>query len=77
MVNIERLKTALKSRNISIEQAAEHMGINPATFYRRVNRYGEKFTVAEVMRLAELLNMDSQTMQDIFFDTKLAKTQEG
>lgn len=68
MVNIERLKTAFQSRNITIEQAAKSIGVNPTTMYRRFNRNGEKFTVSEVERLAELLNMDAKAMQDIFFD---------
>lgn len=68
MVNIDRLKAALRERNITIEQASEHIGVNQATFYRRISRDGEKFTVSEVGKLAELLNMDSQTMNRIFFD---------
>ena len=76
MVNVERLKKAMQDRNITIERASEHIGINPATFYRRINHNGEKFTVREVGLLSELLNMDSETLQDIFFDKGLAETQE-
>ena len=72
MVNIERLKSAMRSKNITVEQASEHIGVNPATFYRRISREGEKFTVSEVGKLAELLDMDSSAMQDIFFDKRLA-----
>ena len=72
MVNIDKLRTAMRSRNITVEQAADHIGVNPVTFYRRINRDGEKFTVAEVEKLAELLGMDANTMQDIFFDRGLA-----
>ena len=72
MVNVERLKNALRMRNVTIEQASEHLGVNPVTFYRRINRNGEKFTVAEVAKLAELLDMDAETMQSIFFDKQLA-----
>lgn len=68
MVNVERLRKAMQDRNITIEHASEYIGINPATFYRRINHNGERFTVREVGQLAELLNMDSQTMQSIFFD---------
>ena len=75
VVNIERLKTALKAKNITIEQASECIGVNPATFYRRISRNGEKFTVADVEKLADLLKMDSRTMQGIFFDNRLAETQ--
>ena len=72
LVNIDRLKAAMKVKNITIEQASERIGINPVTFYRRINRDGEKFTVSEVGKLAELLDMDSATMNDIFFDQRLA-----
>ena len=72
MVNIMRLKSALKAKNVTIEQASECLGVNPATFYRRINREGEKFTVLEVGKLAKLLDMDPQTMQDVFFDQQLA-----
>lgn len=72
MVNINRLKSAMKARNVTVEQASEYIGVNAATFYRRISRDGEKFTVSEVGKLADLLGMDSTTMQDIFFDQKLA-----
>ena len=73
MVNIERLKSAMRSKNITVEQASEHIGVNPATFYRRISREGEKFTVSEVGKLAELLDMDSSAMQDIFLTSDLRK----
>ena len=69
---MERLKKTLQDRNITIEQASEHIGVNPATFYRRVSRNGEKFTVTEVGKLAELLDLDALALQNIFFDDKLA-----
>lgn len=68
MVNIERLKAALRDKNVTIEQASKTIGINPVTFYRRINRSGESFTVSEVGKLADLLQMNSETMQGIFFD---------
>ena len=75
MVNVARLKKAIQDRNLTIEQASEHLGVNPATFYRRISHNGEKFTVKEVGKLAELLNLDFKTMQSIFFDKPLAETQ--
>ena len=72
MVNIERLRTALRDRNVSVEQAAEALGVNPVTFYRRINRNGEKFTISEVDKLADLLNLDSDAVNTIFFDKRLA-----
>lgn len=72
MVNIELLKAAMKDKGITIDEASEVIGINPATFYRRIGRNGENFTVAEVGKLAEMLEMPNETMQKIFFDKELA-----
>lgn len=72
MVNINKLREALAARSISYEDAAHAIGVDRATFYRRLERAGSKFTVEEVAKLSRLLNMDGQTMQDIFFDRELA-----
>lgn len=72
MVNVTRLQDALKERSISYDEAAAAMGVDRATFYRRLSRNGAKFTVEEVARLSALLKLTPQTMQDIFFDAELA-----
>ena len=72
MVNINRLREAMNQKSISMEDAAKAIGIGRATFYRRIEKAGTKFTVEEVDKLSKLLDMDSATMQDIFFDRQLA-----
>lgn len=72
MVNVTRLQSALRERSISYDEAAMAMGVDRATFYRRLSRNGAKFTVEEVAKLSALLNLTPQTMQDIFFDAELA-----
>ena len=69
MINAGRLKLALQAQGVSIEQASKHLGIDPSTFYRKVNRNGKTFSVEEVQKLAELLALDSSALQGIFFDT--------
>ena len=72
MVNITRLKGALKAHSIKPETAARAMGIHPATYYRRLNKKSPKFTVDEVSKLSELLNLEPKEMEAIFFDRELA-----
>ena len=72
MVNTEKLRAMMKEKNITVASAAKAMNMDDATFYRRMNTGGEKFTVGEVVKLAEVLNMEKATFQDIFFDEKLA-----
>ncbi|MBR4442550.1 MAG: helix-turn-helix transcriptional regulator [Clostridia bacterium] len=57
----------MKEKNVTIQQAAEAMNVNPTTLYRRIWKDGEKFTVTEVGKLAALLNLDSDTTLSIFF----------
>lgn len=68
LVNIDRLKAALKEQNIGFERAAHEIGIDPATFYRRLSKDGKKFTVEEVSKLATLLDLDCNGLHRIFFD---------
>ena len=68
MVNVDRLRDEMKKKSISPDAAAEAMGIDVATYYRRINRQGTKFTVEEVSKLSELLNLSPDTMQEIFFE---------
>ena len=63
-----RLREAMKAQSITPDVAADALGIDRATFYRRLERQGAKFTVEEVGKFSELLNLSSETMQDIFFD---------
>lgn len=68
MVNVERLRDEMKKRSITPDDAAEAMGIDVATYYRRMNRRGSKFTVEEVSKLSNLLKLSSKAMQEIFFE---------
>lgn len=65
---MNRLREAMKSRSITPETAADALGIDRATFYRRLERQGAKFTVEEVEKLSKLLKLTSKTMQEIFFE---------
>lgn len=67
MTNTERLKIALQERHITIDQASKRIGVNPSTFYRKMSRDCDTFTVAEVGELVKMMNLDSKSMQDIFF----------
>ena len=72
MVNVALLQEAMRSRSITVDQAAEKLGVDRTTFYRRINRNGSRFTVEEVSKLSALLNLDAKTLQEIFFSEQLA-----
>lgn len=51
-------------RNVKAEDVAKELSINPATFYRKLNKDGE-FTRSEIQKLIEFLNIEKP--MDIFF----------
>lgn len=72
VVNIARLKEAMKAKSVKADDVAKALNIDPATFYRRLEKQGTKFTVEEVAKLSGLLKLSPKQMQDIFFDRELA-----
>jgi DNA invertase Pin-like site-specific DNA recombinase len=53
-------------RNVKAEDVAKELSINPATFYRKLNKDGE-FTRSEIQKLIEFLKIEKP--MDIFFAT--------
>lgn len=69
LVNVPKLKGKMVEMSVSAETLAEHMGINVATLYRRFND-PDSFTVKEVRRIAEILNLTADEVDAIFFCLK-------
>lgn len=65
-MNKGRLDAKIRERNLTISEIAHELGINPSTYYRKVNADGETFTVAEIKRLAQFLQIPSAEAQEIF-----------
>lgn len=61
-----KLMAQMVLRNVKTEDVAKELGINPATFYRKLNKDGE-FTRSEIQKLIEFLNIEKP--MDIFFAT--------
>ena len=68
MVNLEKLREAMAKRAVTPEAAAETLGIDRSTFYRRLERNGAKFTVEEVANLSRLLKLSAREVNAIFFE---------
>lgn len=78
MININKLKKEIALNNLSIEELSEKIGIDKSTFYRRLESNGKKFTIEEVIKIANVLNLDRKKVDSIFFDITVAwKRQEG
>lgn len=72
MVNVDRLREALANKGITVEKAAEAIGVDRATLYRRLAQNGTRFTLDEVEKLSNLLALSRADLERIFFDRELA-----
>lgn len=68
MPNVEMLKKIAEESSGNIENFAREVGMNPATFYRKLQSLGNKFTVGEVHRMMDKANLSKETAASIFLN---------
>lgn len=72
MVNIDKLRGAMKERRVSVEDLAKAIGIDCSTLYRRFADGGKSFTIGEVCGIVKELSLPSDIAAAIFFDFVVA-----
>lgn len=76
MVRTNEIKAQMKRLGVTQETLARKMKMNPSTLNRKINNEnGEKITVADVLKLADVLKIEKTELVGIFFDEELADTQ--
>ncbi|MCI7200478.1 helix-turn-helix transcriptional regulator [Megasphaera elsdenii] len=72
MVNIDKLKGKIREKRYTIKSLAITIGIDPATLYRRFENNGISFTIYEVTKMAEVLELTYDEINAIFFAQNVA-----
>ena len=72
MVNVNKLRGRMVEYKVNADKMASLLGINRATFYRKMENAGEAFTVREVGIIAEALGLNLTELNAIFFDSTVA-----
>lgn len=67
MVNTDKLRGKIVERRMTIESVASAVGINTSTLYRRISRGGGSFTIEEADKIAKVLNLTAEELNEIFF----------
>lgn len=65
-MNIPKLKGKIVERGINVETLAERIGIDRSTLYRKMDA-GERFTVAEAIKIKDVLDLTNDEAMSIFF----------
>ena len=67
MVNVNKLRGKIVENGLTIDEVADKMGINRATFYRKLNSGGKNFLIRDVDALVKILLLKSDEATAIFF----------
>lgn len=69
MVNVSKLREAIKNSNYTIASLSLALGMNDSTFYRKLERNGSTFTLEQADIIKNALGLDAETAQSIFFSS--------
>lgn len=72
MINVNKLKGKVVENGYSLETFSEKIGINNSTLYRKMKGGGENFSIGEVQRIIDVLNLSIEDVNDIFFSQIVA-----
>ncbi len=73
MVNTDKLRGKIVERRMNIDSVATAVGITPSTLYRRLNGGGGAFTIEEADKIASLLDLSAEELNNIFFAQYVAQ----
>lgn len=71
MVNVDLLKSKITERRTNVSEIAAQMGVDKATLYRRIAD-GSSFTIGEVEKITEVLQLSHDDAISIFFSQTVA-----
>jgi transcriptional regulator with XRE-family HTH domain len=71
-VNVNKIHGKLKALGLTVEDAAERMGIDRSTLYRKLKNNGAGLTVKDAQMLVDILQLTELEALEIFFAREVA-----
>ena len=65
-INKDLLLDRINLSKKSVSDVAESIGIDPSTFYRKLNNNGVKFTIGEMQAIVKTLKLSNKEACNIF-----------
>lgn len=65
-MNASKLREKVEKSGLTVEELATRIGIDPSTYYRKMNADGENFTVAQAKKMATVLGLTNDEASEIF-----------
>lgn len=64
--NMDILRGKMENRQITNNEMAKQLGIDPSTFYRKLKSDGTTFTVGQIHKIVEVLGLNPEEATTIF-----------
>ena len=68
-MNLQMLKGKIMESGITQEAMADAIGMSRCTFYRKMKRKGNTFTVEEMNNIVKTIHLSKEEAVSIFFST--------
>ena len=72
MVNVNKLKAKMVELGTNVDELSEKIGMDRATFYRRLSADGQTFLIKEADAISKELGMTREEVNEIFFSKFVA-----
>ena len=63
-MNTTEVKKRMEDMNISVLMMAKELGMDPSTYYRKMQKNGDEFSAMDLMVFKRVLKMDNKTALD-------------
>lgn len=63
-MNTQRVKERMEEMNITVGKMAQELGMDPSTYYRKMQKNGDEFSAIDLMVFKRVLQMDEKTALD-------------
>ena len=60
----QEVKQRMEDMNITVGMMSQELGMDPSTYYRKMQKNGEEFSAMDLMVFKRVLKMDEQTALD-------------
>lgn len=60
----QEVKQRMEDMNISVLRMSQELGMDPSTYYRKMQKNGDEFSALDLMVFKRVLQMDEKTALD-------------
>ena len=63
-MNTQRVKERMEEMHITVGRMAQELGMDPSTYYRKMQKNGDEFSALDLMVFKRVLELDEKTALD-------------